>query len=173
MSIISGNFPPRARRTAKHQARFFSYHLSKENCMSNHSNLGVQTSSLRLTSLKLIAHWVRNVHVRFSVFFFIFLFLSYQNACYGCENSENRTWSEFFSDGRKFRMRCVNVIDTTWGCFYFLTFENFGLSVQRPLILNLSHFNSYCSRVYFIRSIYKYKLSSDELYLSHTQLYRV
>ncbi len=27
---------------------------------------------------------------------FAFLILSYQNACYGCKNAENRTWSNFF-----------------------------------------------------------------------------
>ncbi len=53
--------------------------------------------------------------------FFIFFILSYQNACYECENAENRTWSEFFYDGRKFRRQCVNVIDTTWGRIYFFT----------------------------------------------------
>ncbi len=38
----------------------------------------------------------------------------------------------FFYDGRKFRRKCVNVIDTTWGLIYFLTCENFGLCVQWP-----------------------------------------
>jgi len=42
------------------------------------------------------------------------------------KNAENRTWSEFFYDGRKFRRQCVNVIDTMWGRIYFLTCENFG-----------------------------------------------
>ncbi len=28
--------------------------------------------------------------------------------------------------------QCVNVIDTTWGCIYFLTCENFRLGVQWP-----------------------------------------
>ncbi len=68
-------------------------------------------------------------------FFFVFVILSYQNACYGCENAENWTWSEFFYDGRKFRRQCVNVIDTTWGRIYFSTCENFGHSVQWPLSL--------------------------------------
>ncbi len=39
--------------------------------------------------------------------FFLFLIPSYQNACYGCENAENRTWSEFFYDRRKFRTQCA------------------------------------------------------------------
>ncbi len=77
---------------------------------------------------KVKAHWVWNFHVRF----FVFLILSYQNACYGCENAENRTWSELFHDGWKFWRQCVNMIDTTWGRIYFLTCENFGLSVQWP-----------------------------------------
>ncbi len=51
--------------------------------------------------------------------FFIFIVLSYQNACNGCENAENRTWSEFLYDGRMFRRQCVNMIDTTWGRIYF------------------------------------------------------
>ncbi len=51
--------------------------------------------------------------------FFVFLILSYLNACYGCENTENRTWSEFFYVGRKFRSQCVNVIDTTWSYLFF------------------------------------------------------
>ncbi len=29
-------------------------------------------------------------------FFFIFVILSYQNACYGCKNAENWNWSNFF-----------------------------------------------------------------------------
>ncbi len=36
-------------------------------------------------------------------------------------------------DGRKFRRQCTNVTDTTLGRIYFLTCENFGLSVQWPL----------------------------------------
>ncbi len=39
--------------------------------------------------------------------------------------TENRTWSECFSDGRKFRRQWVNVIDTTWGRIYFSTCKNF------------------------------------------------
>ncbi len=95
-------------------------------------------------TIKAIAHWVGNFCMRFSVFF-IFLILSYQNACNGCENAENRTWSEFFFDRRKFRRQCANVIDTTWGRIYFLTCENFRLSVQRPLlweILIFSHMST-------------------------------
>ncbi len=40
---------------------------------------------------------------------------------------------QIFFDGRKFRRQCANVIDTTWGRIYFLTCENFRLSVQWPL----------------------------------------
>ncbi len=36
------------------------------------------------SNLKAIAHWVRNVRMRFSVF----LILSYQNACNWCENAK-------------------------------------------------------------------------------------
>ncbi len=38
----------------------------------------------------------------------------------------------FFYDGRKFRRQHANMIDITWGRIYFLTYENFGLRVQRP-----------------------------------------
>ncbi len=33
---------------------------------------------------------------KFSYAFFVFVILSYQNACYGCKNAENRTRSDFF-----------------------------------------------------------------------------
>ncbi len=90
---------------------------------------------------KVIAYWVRNFRMRFPVFF-VFLILSYQNACYGCENAENRTWSEFFYDGRKFRRQCVNMIDTTWGCIYFLTCKHFGrVMTFRP---SISRYVVYC-----------------------------
>ncbi len=62
------------------------------------------------------------------VVFFIFVILSYQNACYGCENAENQTWSDLFYDRWKFQRQCVNVTDTTWGRIYFSTCEYFGLS---------------------------------------------
>ncbi len=38
------------------------------------------------------------------------------------KNGKNRTLSNFFYDGRKFRRQCVNVIDITWG-IYFSTCE--------------------------------------------------
>ncbi len=51
--------------------------------------------------------------------FFLFINLSYQNACYGCENAENRTWSKkCFNDGWKFRRQCVNVSDITWNLIF-------------------------------------------------------
>ncbi len=84
--------------------------------------------SFKWRLLKIIAHWVRDFRVRFSVF----LILSYPNACHGCENAENPNWSEFFYDRRKFRRQCVNLIDTTWGRIYFLKCENVGLRVQWP-----------------------------------------
>ncbi len=59
---------------------------------------------------------------------------TYQNACYDAKNWTNRTWSEFFYDGWKFRRQCVNVIDITWGRIYFSMCKNFGLSVQWPLM---------------------------------------
>ncbi len=78
--------------------------------------------------------FLRSLHTESKMFvcvIFIFVILSYQNACYGCENAENRTWSEFFYDGRKFCRKCVNVIDTTWGHTYIWMCENFGLRMQK------------------------------------------
>ncbi len=45
-----------------------------------------------IATLKVLAHWVWS----FLMYFFIFVILSHQNACYGCENAENRNWSKFF-----------------------------------------------------------------------------
>ncbi len=56
------------------------------------SNMATCAFSLAFR-VKAIAHWVRNYRMRFSVFFFR---IPHQNACNGCENAENRTWSEFF-----------------------------------------------------------------------------
>ncbi len=67
----------------------------------------------------------RNRKVGSWVGFFLFVILFYQNACYGCKNTENWTWSDFFYDRRKFRRQCVNVIDTTSGRIHFLMCENF------------------------------------------------
>ncbi len=114
-------------------------------CVASMSHLSTWPSTvwnvrfIWLSRVKAIAHWVWNFCMRFSVFFFSFIFviLSYQNACYGCENAENRTWSEFFYDGRKFQRQCVNVIDTTWGHIYFSTCENFRLGVQWPLVISI------------------------------------
>ncbi len=97
------------------------------------------TSDIFEFRFKVIAHWVRNLRVRF----FVFLILSYQNACYGCENTENRTWSEFFYDGRKFQRQCVNVIDTSWGRIYFLTCENFRWKFRTQCAMTLTHENMY------------------------------
>ncbi len=78
--------------------------------------------------------------------YFVFVILSYQNACYGCENAENRTCSEFFYYERKFRRQCVNMIDTTWGRNYFLTCEYFGCEFRtvKPLTVYLWIWSLYC-----------------------------
>ncbi len=60
-----------------------------------------------------LAHWVRNVRMRFLVF----VILSYQNACYGCENAENRTWSDLFL----WRMK---VLEAMCKVRYFRTLKN-------------------------------------------------
>ncbi len=36
---------------------------------------------------------IRSLHTESNIF--VFVILSYQNACYGWENAENRTWSEY------------------------------------------------------------------------------
>ncbi len=43
----------------------------------------------------------------------------------------------FFFDGRNFRRQCANVIDTTWGRIYFLTYENFGRKCQTQYAMTL------------------------------------
>ncbi len=78
------------------------------------------------SNLKVIAHWVRDVRMRFSVFF-VFLILSYQNACNWCKNAKKiepdphffwRTYvseavckhnvrSYLFFNMRKFRTQCA------------------------------------------------------------------
>ncbi len=60
-----------------------------------------------------------------------------QNACHGCEKrKKNRTRSEFFYDGWKFRRQCVNVIDITWGRIYFQRAMTFSLRKrQRTRVL--------------------------------------
>ncbi len=107
---------------SKHLSIFLPVYFSV--CLSSYMSVCIFLSKGHCTlSLKCSRAFFR---------FFVFLILSYQNACYGCENAENRTWSEFFYDGQKFRRQCANVIDTTWGRIYFLTCENFGHSVQWP-----------------------------------------
>ncbi len=57
------------------------------------------------SSISISLKWkilLRSLHTESEIFafifsvFFVFLILSYQNACYGCEDPENRTWSEIF-----------------------------------------------------------------------------
>ncbi len=124
-----------------HPSVLFIFHMGKKVMFTltmKYLVLTICGNSDKSWRLKAIAHWVWNFRVRFP-FFFVFLILPYQNACYGCENAESRTWSEFFYDLRTFWRQCVNVIDTTWGRIHFLTCENFGrkfrLSVQWPLTL--------------------------------------
>ncbi len=67
--------------------------------------------------------------------FFVFVILSYQNACYGCKIAENQTWSDFFSTDESFGGKCANVIDTIWGRINFFTCENF----RRKCSMTLKH----------------------------------
>ncbi len=50
----------------------------------------VEWISLLPNTFKVITQSLKFSRAFFS--FFVFLILSYQNACYGCENAENRTW---------------------------------------------------------------------------------
>ncbi len=61
---------------------------------------------------------------------------SYQNACAGCENAENRTWFEFFLTSEIFGGSVQ-----TRGHIFFLTCKNFGLIVQIPLQLKVNDVN--------------------------------
>ncbi len=88
---------------------FFSFWFSK---VLFYADFYKPKYQYKMTWCKVLAHWVRRFHIVFFVFF-IFVILSYQNACYGCENAENWKWSDFFYDEWKFRRQCVNVIDTT------------------------------------------------------------
>ncbi len=93
--------------------------------------------------VKVIAHWVRHFRVRFSIFPYSSSFPIKMHAT-DAKTQKTWTWSEFFYDGRKFRRRCVNVIDTTWGHIYFLTCENFvnvelTLSVYNVIVMHRSN----------------------------------
>ncbi len=68
---------------------------------------------------------LRSLHTESEIFMRFFITLSYQNACYGCENAaENRISSQFFYDGWRFQRQCGNVIDTNVRS-YCLTCKNF------------------------------------------------
>ncbi len=58
-------------------------------------------------------------------FFFRFVILSYQNACYGCENAENGTWSDFYFLRQTKVSEAVCKRDWHNSHIYFLTCENF------------------------------------------------
>ncbi len=84
-----------------------------------------------LSCFKVLAH---RVLVSFRMCFFglfIFVILSNQNACYGCENAENRALSGKVSEA---------VCKCDWlnvRSYFFLMCEHFGLSVQRPSVICL------------------------------------
>ncbi len=62
-------------------------------------NVRIEEPSVKTwkNKIKVLAHRVWHLRMRFAVFFFfVFVMLSSQNACYGCENAENRTWSTLF-----------------------------------------------------------------------------
>ncbi len=75
--------------------------------------------------IKVLAHWVRNFHMRF-LGCFIFVILSYQNACYNSKTQKIEPGQKNIYDRRKFQRQCVIVIDTTWGRICFLTCKSFS-----------------------------------------------
>ncbi len=73
-----------------------------DSTVGRHSMLLQNTLRLATTSWDLeIGHW-RPLHIESEIFFFVFVILSYQNACNRCKNAENRTWSEFFITDESF-----------------------------------------------------------------------
>ncbi len=54
------------------------------------------------------------------------------------KNAKNRTRSELFYNGQKFRRQCVNVIDIAWGRIYFSTCENFRRKFRTQCAMALS-----------------------------------
>ncbi len=103
-------------------------------------------NSSRKLKVKVIAHWIQNFRMRF----FVFPILSYQNACYGCENAEiepdpifffwrtkvseaacKRDWhnvrSYLFFKARKFRTQCAETFSV-----------NLNSSHKRPLFAHYS-----------------------------------
>ncbi len=106
------------------------------------SDFGVQGEHYRLTDwdagqlyderkqrsgLKVLAHRVWNFHMRF---FSLSYSASFPIKMHATDTKMQKIepgpfFLFFFYDGWKFRRQCVNVIDTTWGHIYFLTWENF------------------------------------------------
>ncbi len=74
--------------------------------------------------LKVLAHWVH-----------VFQFVPIKMHAMDAKTQKIEPDPKNFYDGRKFWRQCVNVIDTTWGRIYLLTFENLWLSVQWPLVI--------------------------------------
>ncbi len=77
----------------------------------------VKTIISLVITLKVIAHW--------SPKYSIFLVVSYQNACNGCENAENRTWSKKCYDERKFQTLCALQWPLVW-IFLFVWLVTFS-----------------------------------------------
>ncbi len=75
---------------------------------------------------------LRPLHTESEIFACVFPFFRMQRM--RKRRKSNLIQIFFFFDGRKFRRQCASVIDTTWGRIYFLTWENFGLIEQRPLV---------------------------------------
>ncbi len=104
--------------------------------------------------------------------FFVFVILSHQNACYRCENAENRTWAEFFYDGWKFWRQCVNMIDTTWSYLFinvwkFRTRCAMTLTAQSCLYWEgqIAQCTAFTRRHHMITSIWKKKHSGRRLHI--------
>ncbi len=67
---------------------------------------------------------------------FVFVILSNQNACNGCENAENRTWFKLFYDGRKFRRQRVNMIDVR--SYFIFNMWKFSMRISDLLCSDLN-----------------------------------
>ncbi len=79
----------------------------------------VSKQLIKNITVKIIAHWVQNVCVRFSVFSYSSSLLS--KCMLRIRKRRISKPSQLFHDRRKFRRHCVNTIDTTtWGRIYLL-----------------------------------------------------
>ncbi len=98
-----------------------------------------------VSTLKAIAHWVWNFHIRFSFFSYSSSFPIKIN---GCENQKSNLIQIFL-----FRRQCVYMNVTTWGRIYFSTCENFRRKFQTFTCYNT------------VLSIFTLKLKKKNVYI--------